>query len=568
LSSGPYPGLPKVVHDFLPHRGPAFEVVTRTDDRGRFRITAPNRHTIALYAQRGEGAATEMSAITVPVLPGDYRVLKLAKAAEVSGVVRNAGEDEPIAGARVYGRILLDVGSGVATSTVSGAGSGFYLGVETESDKDGSYALRVPAGCTVELTAGFGGRLMLKKQVTPGPERDLLFPAGTAVEAFVLGPGGKPVAGALLQDPYYQAGTARTDANGKFKLVLPRNRYWIHVYHPQFGHGVDYANPRQNVLRLGGRAPAKAEKEKKKKVHVLKLRRGKRLKARILGAYGQPLARARVVLAGMPRQLRNNGVFHKIVAWASQLDENGILDTSCWPRGFLAYVYVEMDGQFVVVFGGDVGKGIDLGDVKLPHQHRLHGTVHLPSRMPVAGARLLVRRQFDKELANLRNSSAVLPFLEVPTDRAGRFQLAGLRPGAYDLAVVIRNHFPFIRRVQVDQEDEPIRIVVPKGKSVSGTLLDANDKPVPHRPVRLYIQNYQAANKYRRLGFSMFQPITDKDGRFAFHGLPDKQILRINAYFKIDGEVYRSGYLQNVHVDTEDLEVVLTTSLRRVAVGK
>ncbi|MEE9126835.1 MAG: carboxypeptidase-like regulatory domain-containing protein, partial [Planctomycetota bacterium] len=44
LSSGPYPGLPKVVHDFLPHRGPAFEVVTRTNDRGRFRITAPNRH--------------------------------------------------------------------------------------------------------------------------------------------------------------------------------------------------------------------------------------------------------------------------------------------------------------------------------------------------------------------------------------------------------------------------------------------------------------------------------------------------------------------------------------------
>ncbi|MHC4079625.1 MAG: carboxypeptidase-like regulatory domain-containing protein [Planctomycetota bacterium] len=528
LVSGPYPGLPKVLHEFLPPRGPAFEVVTKTDDRGRFRITAKNRHTIGLHARRGDGEATEMSAVAVPVLPGDYRVLKLNKAATVSGVV-----------------------SGVAS------------GVASEDEDD-----QPIAGAKVHC---WMGRMLPKKGITAGPERDLSIHPGTAVEGIVLGPDGKPVAGALLQDPYWPLDTARTNTKGRFKLALQRNRFWIHIFHPQLAHSVDYTRQVVRPMGLGRRAAKKApDKDGKKaaQLRTLRLRTGARLKARVLGPGGRPLARARVVLAGMGKQLRNSSFLQKIVAWPWQLDEGGMLDVSCMHPGGVTYAYVEVDGEFVALFSGDVGRRTDLGDVKLRHQGALHGTVHLPSRMPAQGARVLLRRRFDRKPSSLRNASFVLPFLEVAADRAGRFQIAGLRPGAYDLAVDVRNHFPYVTKVHVSDDGKPVRIALQEGQTMRGMLVDADNKPVPHRGVRVYMQDNRVASTYRWLGFSMFQPVTDKHGRFVFHGLPKNRTFRINAYFILNGQTFRSNWIQNIAANADELELVLTTSMPQVAGGR
>ncbi|MHC4513219.1 MAG: hypothetical protein ACYTGW_08135 [Planctomycetota bacterium] len=560
LVSGPYPGLPKALHEFLPPRGPAFEVVARTDAQGRFRIVARNRHTIALCALRGQGEATEMSAVVVPVSPGDYRVLKLSKAATIRGVVRDSEEDEPLTGAKVHGWFLAD------------AASGFAVGVEADTDKDGRYALHVPSGSDVTVSASFEGRIVPKTVVTPGTERDLSLHPGKVVEGIVQGPDGKPVAGALLQDPYLPVSATRTDADGRFKLALQQNRYWIHIAHPQLAHSVDYTRQVPRPMGLGVRPAKKKDKEEEQRkaaqVRTLRLQKGGQLKARLLGPGGRPLARARVVLAGMGKQLRNKSFLQKIVAWQHQLDENGVLDVSCMHRGAAAYAYVEWDGEFVALFSDSVGRDTDLGDVKLPHEGGLRGTVHLPSRMPVQGARVLFRRRFEKKPSGLRNSSFALPFLEVPTDRAGRFQIAGLRPGAYDLAVDVRNHFPHITAVHVSADGKPARIVLQKGNTISGQLVDADNEPVPHRGVRVYMQNNRAANTYQRLGFSVFQPVTDKHGRFVFHGLPKNQKFRINAYFILNGQRFRSNWIQNIAADAEDLELVLTTSMPQVAGGR
>jgi len=555
LVSGPYPGLPVSLHHFLQRRGPAFEAVARTDDSGRFRITAKTRYMICLHAEDGTGEATRMSAPMVPVLPGDYRVLRLQKAAAVSGVVRGSEDDKPVAGARIHGSIYTAPSSGFTKGS-------FTLGMQTVTDKDGAYTLRVPAGFCLDLEAESGGRVVRKVLITPGPEQDLTFTAGTVVEGIVQGPDGKPVAGAVLQDPYYPWCRTRSDAAGKFKLLLAANRYWVHVAHPQLAHATDYTRQATRVRARGQKV------NKKTKVRVLRLQKGTRLRARVLGPEGKPLRSARVVLGGIAKRLNSSGMLSMVMAWPAKLDDAGVLDVSCMYKGYAAYAWVEVNGEFVQLFGGDVGGGIDMGDVKLPLAGRLHGIVQLPTRMPAAGARVLLRRRFDSAPQSTRNTTIALPFIEVPTDRGGRFRIDGLQPGTYDIAVAMPNYFPLLTKAKVSGEDQQLRIAMPEGKTMSGKLVDADDQPVPHRPIRIFLPSNRTQKAYRRLGFNMFEPITDSNGRFVFHGLPDGQLYRIYVYFRVNGQTYRSNPIPNIQPDAQDLELMLTTPMPKVGGGR
>lgn len=562
LVSGPYPGLPAVIHDFLPRRVPASEAVARADESGRFRITVRDRHMICLYAEDGTDHARRMSAPIVPVLPGDYRVLTLRKAVAVRGVVRGlasgAAEDKPITGATVHGSIQTAPPSGFTVAS-------FTLGVQAVTGKDGAYRLWVPAGCSVTLEAESAGYEAQKAVITPGPDHDLVLGAGRVLKGVAQGPDGKPVAGALLQDPYLPRCRTRTDAAGRFELVLSRNRYWVHVAHPQLAHGVDYTRQASRVRR----PKAAGNSDRQQPARILRLRKGTRLRARILGPGGRPLPRARVVLAGMPRRLSHrSGSLSKIVAWPCRLDQAGILDVSCLYQGYVAYAWVEVDGEFVELFSGDVGGGIDFGDVKLPLSGTVSGIVQLPSRMPAAGARVLFRRRFDNPPANLRNMQIPLPFQEAVADRGGRFRLDGVRPGTYDLAVVVANHFPRLIRAKVASKEQTLRITLPQGKTLQGTLVDSDNRPVPHRPIRIFMQNARAQLTHRRFGFQWFEPITDNNGRFAYHGLPDGEMYRVYVYFRVDGQTYRGNPIQNIEPGARNLELMLTTPMPSVGVGR
>jgi len=547
LVSGPYPGLPELLHDFLPWRGPAFEATAKTDDSGRFRILASNRYMICLCAEHRASGTIRMSAPIVPVMPGDYRILTLRKAVAVTGVVRGSRDDKPIAGADVLGSIQTAPSSGFAAE-------GFTLGVRTVTDKNGAYRLWVPRGSSLGLEAWSGGHYVQKAPVTAGPGQDFVLGAGNVIEGVVQGPDGKPAANAVVQDPYLPRCRTVTNTDGTFRLLLGANRYWLHVAHPQLAHGVDYD---QRAVRLArgaaGRDGARA------KPRVLRLQKGTSLKARVVGPEGRPLGGATVVLAGIPKRLNGNGMLGKVVAWPARLDEAGALNTSCTYPGYLAYAWVELHGEFVLLFGDDVGSGIDLGDVRLPLAGRLSGTVQLPSRMPAAGARVLLRRRFDNQPQILRSVRLPLPFHEVATDRAGRFRIDGLRPGKYDVAVVAPNHFPHLLQAKVSTDDQRLRIAMPPGKTMRGVLVDSNDQPVPHRPIRIYLHNDQAQNTYRQLGFQMFEPITDEHGRFAYHGLPGEHKYRVYVYFRVDNQLYRGIAIPNVDADAQDVRLSLTT---------
>ena len=150
----------------------------------------------------------------------------------------------------------------------------------------------------------------------------------------------------------------------------------------------------------------------------------------------------------------------------------------------------------------------------------------------------------------------------------GSFRIDGIRPGTYDLAVAMANHFPHVMRAKVSKEDQRLRIVFPEGKTMRGTLVDSEGQPVPHRPVRIRMPNNQAQNTYRRLGFQMFEPITDKNGRFVYHGLPDRHMYQVYVYFRLNGQTYRGNTLTNVEPDAQDLELTLITSMVKVGVGR
>ncbi len=161
----------------------------------------------------------------------------------------------------------------------------------------------------------------------------------------------------------------------------------------------------------------------------------------------------------------------------------------------------------------------------------------------------------------MRNYAVALPFVEVITDRAGRFSAEDLRPGRYELAVDARDHFPLLKTVQVKTGLEPLGLDLPQGKTLSGTFTDSDDKPVTYRHILIYQQNYQRSYAYRRFGLSTFKVMTDKRGRFAFHGLPEGELFRVNANFQIDGQRYRTNTLQNVEADADDVDLVLNGTL-------
>ena len=161
----------------------------------------------------------------------------------------------------------------------------------------------------------------------------------------------------------------------------------------------------------------------------------------------------------------------------------------------------------------------------------------------------------------MRNYPMTLPFVEVITDRAGRFAAAGLPPGKYELAVDARDHFPLLKTVKVEAGSEPLLLELPQGKTLRGTFTDMDDKPVAYRHILIYLQQYQRTYAYRRFGFTSFKVMTDKRGHFAFHGLPEGELFRVYASFRIDGQSYRTNNLQNLEADADDVDLVLNGTL-------
>jgi RNA polymerase sigma-70 factor (ECF subfamily) len=213
----PVPGV--LVRAFPKGNGP-LQTVT-TDEQGEARFPRLAARSFQVYLQRG---STTYAAKTVDVEPGQESnvTLELPPGVGVDGIVVD-GDGKPVAGASIW---LTEVHNAFQGAVVAAAG------------EDGTFRLRhVELKCLIGARApGFAPSLLRAIEGRPTSVlaiRIVLDQPGVAVEGVVVGPGGKPVAGAILKivkeagglmwtpdgiEIRYAPLSARTDGDGAFAL--------------------------------------------------------------------------------------------------------------------------------------------------------------------------------------------------------------------------------------------------------------------------------------------------------------------------------------------------------------
>lgn len=137
------------------------------------------------------------------------------------------------------------------------------------------------------------------------------------------------------------------------------------------------------------------------------------------------------------------------------------------------------------------------------------------TKEPIAGARVDARR----------DGGGGITFAEAGRYRAqsgadGRFRLAGLRPGAYELVAREKKRVttePVVVGIGVAEQVTDVELLLGTGLVLSGIVVDQNDKPVPKVNVSLNGDGPGIAEE------------SDDKGEFAFVGLPPGHYFLIPA---------------------------------------
>jgi len=117
----------------------------------------------------------------------------------------------------------------------------------------------------------------------------------------------------------------------------------------------------------------------------------------------------------------------------------------------------------------------------------------------------------------------------VTTNAQGGFGLPGTPAGEFDIVVMGEGYVPSCATVSAEPAEEPLRLQVRRGATVSGVAVDRAGKPV----ARAHIALMGLASPPMRLGYFEFQQIvqdawqttTDAAGRFAVSGVAPGNIL-------------------------------------------
>jgi protocatechuate 3,4-dioxygenase beta subunit len=136
------------------------------------------------------------------------------------------------------------------------------------------------------------------------------------------------------------------------------------------------------------------------------------------------------------------------------------------------------------------------------------------TRTPLADVKVSVLASRTRMVGSGMVTGSRYPVGSATTDRAGRFTVAGIAPGSYELYAISREHQRGKLEVTVaaDRDPEPVRISLERGLSLSVQVLDTKGRPTAAslqlRPVDT-----------RHQGASGSAGETQTDGTYTFHGL-------------------------------------------------
>jgi hypothetical protein len=461
-------------------------LTARTDAAGAFRIrlTAPGLVTVRVEAK---GFAPQ----TFEKQPPSPLHVRLARGAQISGVVRDAASGKPIEGALVESR---SPGSETAPWE-PGAGR-----VEARSDREGRFRLEGLGAARQRVRAaarGYGAQL--QTSVRPGTSIEFFLPPGAAVLGNVRDAQERPLSGALVEleeseghgfQPAYRP--VATDSHGHFEILgLEPGRFRLVARHPELAPALS------GVFSLAEGSEEQVD---------LVLRAGVTVAGRLVGP-DQRAVRGSVTLAEIDGQAAPETLTETAKAAAG---ENGRFRFTQLPPGnhALAVVAPGYTPQRVEV--AVEARPVDLGDVKLETGLVIEGRVVDGSRNPVPDAELeaspaAINRRIEEESADRSSRS----------DATGRFVIGGLSEGTYDVRAQAYGFGRVVRPIEAGAKG--VSLVLEPAGSVTGLVVDDAQNPVAD--FRVVAQVRRDEGDVRAWQRPYVKRITAADGRFVLEGV-------------------------------------------------
>jgi RNA polymerase sigma factor (sigma-70 family) len=434
-----------------------------------------------------------------PVHSGAWE-LTLERTHRLRGQVRFADSGRPVAGARVS----------TCRPPLLGA----------TSDAEGRFTLDgLPAGtCSVIVAAPqepkdhLGTATEVQVSAEPETETSLALPRGVIVGGTVVdadtGQGlprvdvtywGVAVRGRRVHP---QAGLVRTDARGRFRLVVPPGAGSLEVR----GDGPGYQGLSQPLEVRAGEPPTPLK---------VALHRGLSVSARVLDPRGEPVsgARARLWAADWPGQCLRDVVTNSEGAFRARNLAPGSHDE--WT---VVHAGRDLGARVEMPLPGPQREEVPL-TVRLRPLGALAGRVVDESGRPVGGAGLRLWACVPRP--NRTRTFVEEETEEATTDERGAFRIAHLVPGPGERRTVeatargyAQLRFPEVEVLSARTYALPDLVLVRAAGRVAGTVTDPTGRPCPDVRVSL-VPRGPAADGPRPNGV-----VTIADGRFTLDGLP------------------------------------------------
>jgi RNA polymerase sigma factor (sigma-70 family) len=359
-----------------------------------------------------------------------------------------------------------------------GLGAGDRPG-RAEADHRTSRSRAVAPALGSRLVAGPEGT-QLTARLEPDPSGVL------RLEGQVIDPAEAPVEGAVVAIDTSPPRAASTDANGVFVFTgLPPRSYRLEALAADL-----YAGPVETRLTPGAEPI------------VLRARKANRLEVEVQSAGAAPVAGARV-------ELRST------LVWRAETDAKGVaVLTGVGPGARPLRVEAAGFAPAAEMILTEPGVAVQKVRIRLGAGAAVSGRVVDPAGRAVEGARVWPR-----------SSSQPFPVIDpafdaVATDGAGRFQIAALAPGSYQLAA---SHPGFAATATEPLRIGPgvakgLEIRLAAGGRVEGEVREAGGAPAPGVQVRIGALS-------RTLPWNDTREVfTDRSGRFALSGLPRRTV--------------------------------------------
>jgi RNA polymerase sigma-70 factor (ECF subfamily) len=461
----------------------------RSDREGRFRFDVERARPHRLHVVAGGYATT-----TVPgQCGGSDVVVALTRGASVRGVVQS--KDGPLADMEV--RIAV---RGESIELARG---------RTDANGAFRFAGLSPAPVFVQVSSPRFEEEWKQLALVAGTEHEVMIEmdVGKTLRGRVLDAAtSQPVAAAEVTDSWVFRRVVRTDAEGRFELAGLRDEGFsmVHVR----AHG--YTASATNVAgRLGDEL-------------VVRLQRGGEVIGRVVDAAGKLLPDAYVAVCAsyweapgmmgsdwIPARVGGDGRFQ---ALALRPDQHYSLLVR--RAGFGARVYV-LPRMLAA------GERHDVGDIVMQRGAGIEGRVVDDADQPIEGVAVSVRGTNADSRAWLLAGSVptrVSQFEDrsVPTDARGVFRIADLAAGNFEVEARMEGRERTAKTTVTTSDGtlrEGVLLVLPRGKSIAGTLLLATGLPPGDLAPEIRLN---AANATERHSARIAA-----DGSFQFHGLAD-----------------------------------------------